>query len=144
MSPLVWVAAAGAAGGVLLLASRARAQSSTAPEPDPAPKQYGEQTRVILSVPAGWRRVTGTEVNALPELRAKASELQNTSGFKTMQYGTLSPFVASDGKTYATWIEQHYHPPEGPVKPWGYHHGVTLLAQSGGSVSDEWPGVRYG
>jgi hypothetical protein len=138
MSPLVWIAASGAAGGLLLYASKSKASSTpTPPTPAPTPLQtYGESERVILAVPAGWRRVTGAEVSALPELRVQASALQNTSGFKTMQYGTLTPFVASDGNTYATWIEQHYHPPEGPVKPWGYHHGVTLLARvEAGTVS---------
>lgn len=127
MKPLIWGAAIGAAtiAGVMLATRKVQAA-----EPPPS-STYGETERVILSVPPGWRRVTGAEVSALPELRTQASALQNTSGFKTMQYGTLSPFVASDGRTYATWIEQHYHPPEGPVKPWGYHHGVTLLAQVG-------------
>ena len=75
--------------------------------------------------------MTGSEVAALPELGVTANALRNTSGFTSMQYGTLSPFVASDGNTYATWIEQHYHPPGGDLRPWGYHHGVTLLAQAG-------------
>lgn len=47
-----------------------------------------------------------------------------------MPYGTLTPFVASNGQTYATWIEQHFHPPGGALQPWGYHHGVTVLAQA--------------
>jgi len=131
-----WIIAGGAAAaavGGILLATR---KSTPATPPPPEPLQtYGEQTRVILPVPGGWRRVTGVEVSALPELRAKAAELQNTSGFKTMQYGTLAPFTASDGKTYATWIEQHFHEPEGPVKPWGYHHGVTLLAKLDAGVA---------
>lgn len=46
-----------------------------------------------------------------------------------MTYGTLAPFTGGDGKTYATWIEQHYHPPGGATQPWGYHHGVTVLAK---------------
>lgn len=126
MSALPWVAAGAAAVGVVLLAQKAKA--STSP---PSSTQYGEQTRVALAVPVGWRRVTNADLQAAPDLVQHANALRNTSGFTTMQYGTLSPFIASDGKTYATWIEQHYHPPEGPVKPWGYHHGVTLLAQVG-------------
>jgi hypothetical protein len=61
-----------------------------------------------------------------------------------MPYGTLTPFAASDGNTYATWVEQHYHEPGGAAKPWGLHHGVTLLAQAAliGDLLDEWPGVR--
>jgi hypothetical protein len=82
--------------------------------------------------------MTGSEVSALPELAVQADFLLNTSGFTSMQYGTLAPFTASDGNTYATWIEQHYHEPGGSVKPWGLHHGVTLLAQASSTLSDEW------
>jgi hypothetical protein len=74
--------------------------------------------------------VSNSEVSALPELSAKAVALMNTPGFTSMQYGTLSPFVASDGKTYATWVEQHFHPPGGSAQPWGLHHGVTLLEKA--------------
>jgi len=91
---------------------------------------YGEPVRVSLTVPSGWRRATNAEVMALPELRSQANALVNTSGFTSMQYGSLSPFVASDGKTYATWIEQHWHEPGGAARPWGLHHGVTLLARA--------------
>ena len=90
---------------------------------------YGEPTKVTLPVPAGWRRATDAEVAALPELSVAANALMSTPGFTSMQYGTLTPFVASDGNAYATWIEQHYHPPGGALKPWGLHHGVTVLAK---------------
>ena len=133
--PLVWLAIGGAAATGLYLVLR-KAPSSTAlppPQPPPAPpipiQTYGETMRVALAVPAGWRRVTSAEVSALPELGAQANALRNTPGFTSMTYGTLTPFVASDGKTYATWVEQHYHEPGGATKPWGLHHGVTLLAQ---------------
>jgi len=129
MTPLLWVAAGGVAGGLLLLARSAKAtpklSSAPAPTPEP-PLSFGEPKRVALAVPAGWRRVTNAEVS--PEIRVYADALRNTSGFKTMAYGTLAPFT-SDGKTYATWIEQHFHEPGGAVKPWGLHHGVTLLTR---------------
>ena len=118
--PLFWAAIAGGTiTGVLLLTRKASAAPLL---------HYGETVPVALAVPAGWRRATNAEVMALPELRTQANALINTSGFTSMPYGTLSPFVASDGKTYATWVEQHYHEPGGAVKPWGLHHGVTLLA----------------
>jgi hypothetical protein len=53
----------------------------------------------------------------------------NTPGFASMPYGSLFPFVASNGGTYATWVEQHYHEPGGALQPWGLHHGVTVLAR---------------
>jgi hypothetical protein len=131
VKPLAWAAiAGGVTAGFLLITRKASAApllSSTTPSP---PTTYGETQMVSLSVPSGWRRATSAEVNALPELGAQANTLMNTSGFTSMQYGTLSPFVASDGNTYATWIEQHYHPPGGAARPWGLHHGVTVLAQA--------------
>ena len=133
MRPLFWGAAAGAATAtVLLLVRRARAVSLTPPPSFPGPvavpKSYGETTTVSLAVPAGWRRISSGEVT--PEISAQANALRNTPGFTSMQYGTLSPFVASNGQTYATWIEQHFHPPGGVAQPWGFHHGVTILAQN--------------
>ena len=141
MKPLLWLAAGAAATAVFLLTRRSAAQDAPPSSSTPSPS-YGEATRVTLAVPAGWRRVTNAEVNALPELASYATALRNTPGFTSMQYGTLSTFQASDGKTYATWVEQHYHEPGGAAKPWGLHHGVTLLAQTSGVVSDEWIGIR--
>jgi hypothetical protein len=134
---LLWIAAGGVAVGLFFLGKRTGAAPTLPSSPEP-PKTYGESARVSLAVPAGWRRVTSAEVSALPELGAHASALVNSSGFTSMQYGSLAPFIGSDGRTYATWIEQHYHEPGGTAKPWGLHHGVTLLAQVGSSLADEW------
>lgn len=133
---LIAVSIAGIAAGttVLLLTRRSNA-AHLAPRPSPTnpmsplPISYGEATPVSLSVPNGWRRATNAEVAALPELGAAARALREVPGFSAMPYGTLQSFSASDGNRYATWIEQHYHPPGGPAKPWGLHHGVTLLAE---------------
>lgn len=129
MSRLLWIGAAGlGVVGLVLLARKATAADVPAPPPVPSPT-YGETVRVALPVPTGWRRATSAEVAALPELRAQANALQPS--LASLPYGTLAPFAASDGKTYATWIEQHYHEPGGPLAPWGLHHGVTLLARGG-------------
>ena len=120
----VWPIALGvgaATGMILMLVRRAGAASTQV--------MYGESKIVSLAVPPGWRRVTSAEVAAVPDLASHAVTLRNTTGFSSMAYGTLLPFVASDGRTYATWIEQHYREPGSSVKPWGYHHGVTLLAR---------------
>lgn len=128
MSPLAWAATAGAVtAGILMIAKKAQAATPKTPGTSPT-QTYGETTRVALPVPAGWRRVTNAEVTTLPELGAAATALRNVPGFTSMQYGALTPFVASDGRTYATWVEQHYHEPGGAIRPWGLHHGVTLLA----------------
>lgn len=130
MNPLLRAAAIGAgvvgAFGVLLLFEKKAKAAPLLPQP---PKTYGETTPVSLQVPSGWRRATNADIQSAPDLIARANALRNSSGFTSLPYGTLNPFVASDGKTYATWVEQHYHEPGGPVKPWGLHHGVTLLAK---------------
>ena len=33
-----------------------------------------------------------------------------------------------EGKPYVARIERHFHPEGGPIKPWGYHPGVSLFA----------------
>lgn len=144
MKPLLWIAAGAAAAGLgaLLLARKGTGVVSSS---TPPPQTYGETTKVALSVPAGWRRVTGAEVSALPELGAQANALRNTAGFTSMTYGSLVPFLGSDGRTYATWVEQHYHEPGGPTKPWGLHHGVTLLEQTETmALADEWRSLSRG
>ena len=134
---IFWILGGAAVTAVgVLIAKKAKAEKPrleetpmpSTPDFDPS-KTYGETTRVPLAVPAGWRRVTGEEVAALPELRTAATSLRNTPGFTSLEYGMLTPFMGSDGKMYATWVEQHYHTPGGPVKPWGLHHGVTLLTK---------------
>lgn len=123
-----------------LLSSKAKGASAAAPLPPQPPSppppntrppviQHGEQQKVALSIPGGWRRATSAEVSSLPELGARAVQLRNQAGFTSLAYGTLAPFLASDGHEYATWVEQHFHEPGGAVKPWGLHHGVTVLAK---------------
>jgi Putative peptidoglycan binding domain len=33
------------------------------------------------------------------------------------------------GSSFVARIELHYHEPNGPIKPWGYHHGVSLFRE---------------
>jgi len=100
------------------------AASTVPPEPsDAGPITYGEP-QMTTPFPAGYRRVQQAEVT--PELTAKATAIRNSPGFTSMQYGTVIPIGAST----AALVEQHYHEPLGPVKPWGYHHGVTLIAKA--------------
>jgi len=37
--------------------------------------------------------------------------------------------VEVDGKRVIARIERHFHPEGGPVKPWGFHPGVSLFAR---------------
>ena len=40
--------------------------------------------------------------------------------------GTEIPFEVA-GESYVARVERHYHPEGGPVKPWGYHPGISLF-----------------
>lgn len=44
-------------------------------------------------------------------------------------FGTEIPFEA-DGVEYVARIEEHFHPPGGEARPWGYHPGVSVLVES--------------
>ncbi len=121
LNKIAWLAIGGGVVTSLLLLTR-RASAA------PSKPIYGETKRVVLFVPNEWRRLTDTQATALPELITEANAIRSYPGFASLPYGTIFPFVASDGETYAIWVEQHYHEPGGPIKPWGYHRGVTLLA----------------
>jgi hypothetical protein len=57
-------------------------------------------------------------------------------------FGSEFPFE-SGGRRYFGRIEQHYHPERGPLKPWGYHPGVSLFVEvnvgAGEPVHDDQP-----
>lgn len=68
------------------------------------------------------RRLAQAEVT--PELAAFAKQILREHRMDA--FGTEVP-LASAGKQYVARIEQHYHAPGGPIMPWGYHPGVSLL-----------------
>jgi peptidoglycan LD-endopeptidase CwlK len=69
------------------------------------------------------RRLTNAEV--APAITAAAKRILKEH--HRDPFGTEIPFEA-DGRAYVARIEEHYHKPGGPLKPWGYHHGVTVFA----------------
>ena len=87
------------------------------------PQSYGE-AKTATPFPVGYRRLTPAEIT--PALQASASSVQSSNGFTSLAYGTIIPI---DSKN-AALVEQHYHEPGGPVTPWGYHHGVTLITRT--------------
>ncbi len=72
---------------------------------------------------AKLRRLKNSEVT--PEITKNAVAI--LKAHRTDPFGTKVPFVA-DGKNYVGVIEQHYHPPGGPLRPWGPHPGVSVFA----------------
>jgi hypothetical protein len=105
----------------MLQGRRLRTGSSAQPE-------NAEPTGLIpvaaSSVPPGYRRLKQQEVT--PDLSQKAKDILREHGRDP--YGTQVPFEVA-GTNYMGVIEQHYHEPGGSLKPWGYHHGVSLFVE---------------
>jgi hypothetical protein len=121
-----------ALGGIMLAlkkagdAASASAQSSTGPPAGAIdPSGQGEWIVTPATVPAGFRRVLGSEVT--PELTTQAKRILKEHGADPI--GTTVPFE-SNAKQFLGVIEMHYHEPGGPLKPWGPHHGVSLFVEA--------------
>jgi len=67
------------------------------------------------------RAVRGEEMT--PEIAQRAREILDAN--RDAAFGTEVPFEI-DGHPYIGRIEEHYHEPGGPRKPWGRHRGVTV------------------
>lgn len=78
------------------------------------------------------RRIANSEVTPAISVAAKTIiKLHHQTA-----YGTEIPFQA-DGKDYVGRIEEHYHPPGGPIKPWGHHPGVSVFEVIGGAGAQD-------
>jgi len=99
------------------LASHAVLRSSTATVR--APERATLPTEPTLR---GLRRLAPSEVSV--EMLAIARGI--IQKHHRARPGTEVSFE-SGGQNYVARIERHYHPEGGPVKPWGYHPGVSLL-----------------
>jgi hypothetical protein len=87
----------------------------------PPPKQ---KSKLVFAGTVGVpqrRAVRGQEMTTAIAVRAREI-LDANSG---APYGTEVPFEV-DGQSYIGRIEEHYHEPGGPRKPWGRHRGVTV------------------
>ncbi len=75
-----------------------------------------------LVPPVAARPLLPDEVT--PALVRKADEVLWT---KNPPMGAEIP-IEVEGATYIARIERHFHEVGGPLRPWGYHKGVTLYA----------------
>lgn len=69
------------------------------------------------------RRLKGHEVS--PAMMANAQRL--VRDYHASPIGTEIPVESAEG-TYIARLEVHFHPEGGPVKPWGFHRGISLFA----------------
>ncbi|HZU99433.1 MAG TPA: peptidoglycan-binding domain-containing protein, partial [Planctomycetota bacterium] len=74
----------------------------------------------------GLVRISQSQVT--PQITAAAVAILNAHWSENI--GTEYPFTAN-GAAYVGRIELHYHPFGGSLKPWGYHHGVSVYAVTG-------------
>jgi hypothetical protein len=58
-----------------------------------------------------------------PQIEQRAKEILDAKHDSPI--GTEVPFDI-DGRAYVARIEEHYHEPGGPLRPWGHHRGVTV------------------
>jgi hypothetical protein len=119
---LAW-AGVGLTGALAMLQGRRLRTGSSSETENPDPT--GLVPVAMTSIPSGYRRLKQTEVT--PELTQKAKDILREHGRDP--YGTKVPFETG-GTNYMAVIEQHYHEPGGPLKPWGYHHGVSLFVEA--------------
>lgn len=80
-------------------------------------------TPTPIAIPSGWRRAKSEEV--MPDALGFARAALQTKG----NPGNLQLGAFSDGRALAALTEWHYHEPGGAARPWGWHHGITLLVQ---------------
>jgi len=112
MKMLWWFLAAGATAAVVLQSKRAKANAEKAPT----------RQLQVFPWPPEYRRAKTAEVTAAGT--AKAREVV----FGPSKFGDVVPFT-DGGREYAIVVEEHWHRPGGPVKPWGIHKGATLLVK---------------
>jgi hypothetical protein len=74
----------------------------------------------VIPIPAGWRRAAQKEVT---------KDALAFANWRVKNLGQPGDFVTRETPTgvFGALTEWHYHEPNGPLKPWGWHRGVTIL-----------------
>ena len=70
----------------------------------------------------GLLRITNAQVT--PAITAAAERILQADWRRDIGFEVQ---FAADGLPYVGRIELHYHPFNGTMKPWGYHHGVSVF-----------------
>lgn len=118
---LIWVLGSASVGGLALFLTRRAAEVNL--------DQPVVNDKVQTQTPEGFRRVKQAEVT--PPLTEIAKQV--LAAFGKSPLGTQVPFTYQNADMMAI-IEQHYHEPGGPLKPWGPHKGVSLFVRMGDSI----------
>ena len=109
---------------LLVVVSACSRQRSPQAGPEPqASAAPAKPPRLAMGGPVspGLRHLRSDEGS--PEVARRAREILDAN--QNAPYGTEVPFEV-DGRSYVGRIEEHYHEPGGPRRPWGRHRGVTV------------------
>jgi hypothetical protein len=104
----------------LLLAPSTCSRTKSRPA---GPATQGTPGRVLAGLTEGPRRQPLRPEETTPAIEKRAKEILDANHDAAM--GTEVPFEI-DGGAYVARIEEHYHEPGGPLRPWGHHRGVTV------------------
>jgi hypothetical protein len=105
---------------------------------DAATRAFQQQGKLSVDGKVGEKTLTlAQQLGFAPLRRVRDHELTNTliqqakailAAHHSEPFGNQYPFVVGD-RRYFGRLEQHYHPPGGPQKPWGYHTGISLFVE---------------
>ena len=120
-----------------------------APEPEPVPEVPPEAAPKpnppVPTAVRGYRRAKQSEVtsamvrSAIDTLRASKARARGLGWATAHACPRTGPTPCGDvarftdpetGQRYAVLIEEHYHEPGGPVRPWGKHPGGSVFIQN--------------
>jgi hypothetical protein len=127
---LAWVVATVAPGVGVVQAQPERAPAVVGPNEARAPR-LGAQELLVSAKPLVEREPPKRRLRRLTRAELSTEMMLASADVVKQHYaervGTEIELEVA-GKPYVARIERHFHPEGGPVKPWGYHPGVSLFA----------------
>lgn len=86
------------------------------------PASWASFQRVL---PSGYRAIKNSEALADPAILKAARTFIDKQVKLSAPLGTRE-FKVINGKQLLFTVEPHYHEPNGPTKPWGWHKGASV------------------
>lgn len=90
------------------------------------PAEWANYSR---NLPEGYRPISSAEALASPAILKAARTFIDSNVRAGKPIGTTQ-YMTVDGKNILLTIEPHYHEPNGPTKPWGWHKGCSVSIQN--------------
>lgn len=97
------------------------------PDAPPEPAPPGD------TVPAEFRDFKPPSLPGYVRMKSSEVPASIRPRLPPLLAGTLGTVtkLPTEGRDIAAIIEPHFHEPGGPVKPWGWHKGVSLYERKG-------------